>query len=166
MDADELIASLGLLPHPEGGFYKETYRSDAIIPPEGLDARYGGGRHVCTGILYLLREGDVSRLHRIRQDEMWHCYLGGPLRLVMLGEHAPVDEVLLGGDIRAGQQVQFVVPGGVWFGATPARGAGFCLVGCTVAPGFEFEDFEMGRRASLERMFPHALEMIREFCPE
>ena len=166
MDADGLITSLGLLPHPEGGFYRETYRSAAIIPAEGLDARYGGRRHVCTGILYLLREGDTSRLHRIRQDEMWHSYLGGPLRLAMLGGDAPAREVLLGSDIRAGHEVQFVVPGGVWFGATPAADAGFCLVGCTVAPGFEFEDFEMGSRASLERMFPQAKEMIREFCPE
>ena len=122
-------------------------------------------RPVSTAILFLLRAGQYSRLHRIRQDELWHFHLGGPLRLVWIDKVGRAREVILGPDIFNGQALQFAVPGGQWFGATPAPGSGFSLVGCTVAPGFDFTDLQMARRHELERRFPLALDCIREFCP-
>ena len=98
-----------------------------------------------------------SRLHRIRSDEIWHFYLGGPLRLAMIHPDGKTDEIILGQDIAAGQTLQYVVPAGVWFGATPCAETDFSFVGCTVAPGFDFADFEMGKRESLKSAYPKAV---------
>ena len=162
MDSSLLIEHFGMLPHPEGGFYRETYRSAGHIPASGLPESFAGSRAFSTAILFLLRGGERSRLHRIRQDEVWHFYLGGPLRLVMLEEQG-ARSVILGPDVLAGQMVQFTVPAGFWFGAAPCEGTTFALTGCTVAPGFDFADFELGQREELEREFPGARECIREF---
>ncbi len=163
MDVAALIERLGLAPHPEGGFFRETYRSAAEIPAGALPACYGGSRAFSTGILYLLRQGERSHLHRIHQDEMWHFYLGGPLRVVSLGQGGRED-VVLGADLLAGHRLQHVVPGGSWFGAAPLPGTLFSLVGCTVAPGFDFKDFTLARRERLETLFPADLDVVREFC--
>ena len=166
MTERDLIDSLELIPHPEGGFYRETYRCAESVPQCGLPDRFRGTRSFSTAILFLLRAGDCSRLHRIQQDEIWHFYLGGPLRLVMITPEGHVREVILGQEISGGQKLQYAVPAGCWFGARPCEGAAFSLVGCTVAPGFSFEDFEMGSRSELVRLFPHAEALIRAFCPE
>lgn len=163
MTAMEIVAHFKMSPHPEGGFYKEIYRSSDIIAQSALPAGYTGDRVFSTSIIFLLRQGEYSHLHRIQQDEIWHFHLGGPLRLVSLSPEAHQHETLLGTDFTQGQHVQSVVPGGYWFGATPAPGVDFTLVGCTVAPGFDFADFEMGDRQWLEQTFPTALQMIREF---
>lgn len=169
MNAETLIAHLNLAPHPEGGFYRRTYSSPGNIPQAALPCGFRGARAFSTAILFLLRKGDYSRLHRIRQDELWHFYLGGPLRLALLeakGSKAEAQEVLLGQNPLAGQRQQFAVPGGSWFGATPCPGSAFSLVGCTVAPGFDFADLELGSREKLLAAFPKAADCIREFCPE
>ena len=163
MTALELVRHFAMRPHPEGGFYVETYRSSGIIPGSALPAGYTGSRNYSTAILFLLRQGEYSRLHRIRQDEIWHFHLGGPLRLACIAPDGQSEERLLGMDIRNGQLLQSVVRAGCWFGATPAPGADFALVGCTVAPGFDFADFEMGHAAELEALFPSAHACIREF---
>ncbi|MEG2140827.1 MAG: cupin domain-containing protein, partial [Bilophila sp.] len=147
----------------EGGFYAETYRSAGTIPHSVLPKEYRGDRAFSTAILFLLRQGEYSHLHRIRQDEIWHFHMGGPLRLVSLSPEGEARETLLGTDLARGQQVQSVVRGGCWFGATPAPGVDFALVGCTVAPGFDFADFEMGERHQLEQTFPAAHTLVREF---
>lgn len=162
----DLIDRLQLTPHPEGGFYRETYRCEENIPQSGLPDRFHGTRSFSTAILFLLRNKDYSRLHRISQDEIWHFYLGGPLRLVMISPKGTVDEIILGQNVLDGQHLQYVVPAGSWFGAHPCEGSIFSLVGCTVAPGFSFEDFELGSRAELCTLFPHAAALIQEFCPE
>jgi predicted cupin superfamily sugar epimerase/alkylhydroperoxidase family enzyme len=149
-----LVEALGLAPHPEGGFYRETYRSATG------DTR---ARAASTAIYFLLPEGQVSRLHRIDADEAWHLYLGGPLDIHELdpdqpGEPARVTR--LGANLRAGERPQHVVPAGRWFGASVAPGAGFALAGCTVAPGFEFSRFELADRAALLSAFPHARETV------
>ena len=164
MNVRDIVTRFNMTPHPEGGFYTETYRSAGSIPATVLPG-CAGERSFSTAILFLLRQGEYSRLHRIRQDEIWHLYLGGPLRLVSLSARGEYREVLLGRDILGGQEVQYAVPGGCWFGATPCPGAEYALVGCTVAPGFEFADFELGERGRLEQAFPAAREIIREFTP-
>ena len=159
----ELAARLNLAPHPEGGYYAETYRAAGVIPASALPPQFAGGRNYSTSILYLLTEGDKSRLHRIRQDEVWHFHLGGPLRLVMIFTDGYFREVILGPDIMSGQRPQFAVPAGCWFGAAPLTGAGYCLMGCTVAPGFDFADFELADGPALAASFPAHAGLIAEF---
>lgn len=160
---EDVIAKLGLLVHPEGGFFRETYRSGGQIPASALPSVFQGARTYSTSILYLLPEGRKSGLHRIKQDEVWHYHLGGPLRLFMISPQGETEEIILGPDIMAGQHLQFTVPAGYWFGAKPRPGAGYCLVGCTVAPGFEFADFEMASEAELKKAFPALYGVISEF---
>lgn len=163
MNAPELVRHFGMSPHPEGGFYRETYRSAGSIPAEALPSAFSGARSYSTAILFLLRQGDVSRLHRIRQDELWHFYLGDPLRLVMISPEGRPEEVVLGQDVTRGQHLQWAVPAGYWFGAAPAPESAFSLIGCTVAPGFDFADFELGEREALLRLFPDARELVERF---
>lgn len=142
-------------PHPEGGFYKQTYRSKEMLP--SLD------RHCSTAIVYLLRKGERSVFHRIKSDEMWHFYLGGALRLVGIDENGASYEVKIGNNLEAGEKLQHVVPAGHWFAATPAEGSEFSFVGCTVSPGFDFADFEIGSRESLLKLYPAAKNLIDRF---
>lgn len=161
--AEALRAHFGLKPHPEGGHYLRTYASSGRIPAQALPAPFGGERLYSTAIVYLLEAGQKSHLHRIRQDELWHFHLGGPLRLVMISPGGKAAEILLGPEVLVGQRVQFAVPAGFWFGATPAPGAAYSLVGCTVAPGFDFADFELAERAALQNQFPRLEQLIAEF---
>jgi predicted cupin superfamily sugar epimerase len=150
---DSLIERLRLLPHPEGGWYRESYR--AAAPP--------GTRAASTLIYYLLPQGAVSRLHRIDADEGWHLYLGGPLEIHELDDRdvdAAPRVTILGSDLAAGHHPQHVVPAGCWFGAAVAPGAPYALVGCSVAPAFEFGGFELGDRRMLLERFPRARDVI------
>lgn len=151
---EDLIRRLRLEPHPEGGYFRETYRSPLTtrVPQ--------GERSASTAIYFLLKEGQVSRLHRIKSDELWHFHAGGPLTVAAILPGGGTLEAVLGPDPSAGHVYQHAVPAGSWFGAWPAAGAGFSLVGCTVAPGFDFEDFELGRRGELLRIFPAAAGLI------
>lgn len=163
-DAAALARHFNMQPHPEGGYFVETYRSTGLIPAQALPEKFGAQRVYSTTILYLLEGGDKSCLHRIRQDEGWHFYLGGPLRLVIISPAGDLQEIRLGQDILAGEQVQYTVPAGYWFGATPLPGAAYSFVGCTVAPGFEFADFELGKTDELTELFPHLQDVIRRFA--
>ena len=148
--AEEIIATLGLTPHPEGGFYRETYRAAGRF----------GRHHFATAIYFLLPRGYKSALHRIKSDEVWHHYLGGPLHVAEITPQGLVKDTLIGSDLAAGERPQYVVEAGHWFGSYPDGSSDFALVGCTVSPGFEFSDFEMGRRDELLRAFPHARDLI------
>lgn len=158
---NDLIELYSLEPHPEGGYFRETYRAQGKIPDEYLSG-YEGERCRATAILFLIPEGNKSRLHRLKSDEIWHFYIGGPLILVQISPKGEVEEVMLGKDVMAGQKVQHVVPAGYWFGAYPCDGSKYSFVGCTVAPGFEFADFEMGNREELLTQFPHARDVIQK----
>lgn len=150
----DLIRELGLTPHPEGGFFRETYRA------EHCDA---GGRSASTLIYFLLLRGQVSKLHRIDADEGWHLYLGGPLWVHELDEgapDAPPTSTTLGTDVSRGERPQHVVRAGRWFGAELAPQAEFALVGCSVAPAFEFSRFELAERATLRARFTGAAALI------
>jgi predicted cupin superfamily sugar epimerase len=131
MTADEVAALLGLHPHPEGGFFRETFRDSA-----------GGGRGASTAIYYLLRDGEVSAWHRVRDAaEVWHHYAGAPVELTLSVDGRSVEALRLGSGLAAGERPQAVVPAGAW--QTARAAGGWALVGCTVAPGFEFSSFEM-----------------------
>lgn len=154
--AREWIDRLELEPHPEGGFYRETYRAPLQIEP----ASHPAARTASTAIYYLLRENDVSTFHRLLSDEVWHHYAGGSLTVHTLSESNGYQALHLGLDLAAGQRPQAVVPGGVWFGATVDAGSPYVLTGCTVAPGFDFADFEMAQREDLMESFPMQAEII------
>lgn len=156
VSARELVELYGLQPHPEGGYYRETYRSAGKLAQSALPAHYSGDRAFSTAIYYMLTEGSRSRFHRLGSDEFWHFYLGGPIVLAMLSAKGPARLVTLGQDVRAGQAVQQLIPAGTWFGAWLPPGVPYALVGCTVAPGFDFADFEVGGRAELLKLFPAA----------
>jgi predicted cupin superfamily sugar epimerase len=157
--AADLVAALGLLPHPEGGHYRETFRA----PPLPVDLPGRGSRAASTAIYYLLEAGDFSAFHRVRSDEVWHHYAGAPLELYTLREtpSGPEERLIrLGPDVLFGQVPQAVVEAGVFQAARPA-GSGFSLCGCTVAPGFDFSDFEIAEEGSLLALFPHSKDLIR-----
>ncbi|MCB0795913.1 MAG: cupin domain-containing protein [Flavobacteriales bacterium] len=151
----DLIEHLALLSHPEGGFYRETYRAAGSVPFEG------GTRSWCTGIYFLLTAEHVSHLHRIRQDEMWHFYAGDGLTVHELLPDGSYQRTAIGTDFAEGQVPQHVVPAGHWFGATVDAPDGYALVGCTVSPGFDFQDFELAEREEMLRQFPQHEEIIR-----
>lgn len=132
LDAEEIIALLGLAPHPEGGYYRETFRDPRLLPD---------GRAASTAIYFLLRSGEISRWHRVDAVELWHWHAGAPLALEIAAPDQPRRALVLGPNLAAGERPQHVVPAGAW---QSARSLGaFTLVGCTVAPGFTFEGFEL-----------------------
>jgi predicted cupin superfamily sugar epimerase len=134
---EEIITFYGLIPHPEGGYFQETYRS-----PESISTP-SGERSVSTAIFYLLTKGQSSRLHRIKSDEMWHFYEGDPLIVFEKEDNGLIKETVLGKDLSKNQKFQYVVPANRWFGAYLPEGSNYALVGCTVSPGFDFSDFEL-----------------------
>lgn len=147
----ELVAHFGLEPHPEGGFYRETYRSECAVQ----DGLANGTRPASTAILFLLTPDSFSAFHRLRSDELWHYYAGDPIRLQLLEDDGDWSQIDVGIAMP-----QAVVRAGVWQAAECA-GDHFSLCGCTVAPGFEFEDFELGDRGYLMHAFPEHGEMIQ-----
>lgn len=159
----QLIAALRLRPHPEGGYFRETYRAAGTIARTALPRRYPGPRRYATAILYLLPAGQRSRWHRIASDELWHFHLGGPLLIADLSPAGRARTVVLGPRIGRGQAIQHVIPAGHWFAAQPAPGTRYALVGCTVAPGFEFEDFEMADTAALRTRYPRHARLVDRF---
>jgi uncharacterized protein len=155
--AEEIIAALRLERHPiEGGFFRETYRSSGTIPASILPAGYPphSSRAFGTAIYYLLTQETFSEMHRLPTEEVFHVYLGGPVRMLQLFPDGSGQEVLLGGDILGGQEPQVIVPAGVWQGSRLEPGAEFVLLGATMAPGFDYADYERGRRADLVARYP------------
>lgn len=164
--ADDIITTLGLARHPEGGWFRESYRSSGTIPASALPRRFGGDRSYCTSIYFLLEKGDVSAFHRIRSDELWHFHAGAGLTIHVFSPTGGYRTLLVGGDPGAGESFQAVVPAGSWFGAEVTGDGEFSLVGCTVAPGFDFADFELADRETLLGLFPARGELIRRLTRE
>jgi len=191
-----IIATLSLSPHPEGGYFKRTYESSIQVRLSNLPPRFRVPRPISTSIYYLLPAGQVSRLHRIPSDEMWHFYFGDPLVVVEIRD-GTIHFTVLGHDLQGGQVPQYVVSGGVWFGAFPLfdfpsllglpeptlkilqnqllnhQTHAFALVGCTVSPGFCFDDFEVSgpqQRVEWEKLevFSRSAEgqtLLERLCP-
>lgn len=163
MKLSKLIANLQLEPHPEGGYYRETYRSEGIIPAQALDKDFEGSRNYATAIYFLLTEGNFSAFHRVKQDEMWHFYRGAPIELYEITREGNLIRTLIGSEVQNGHKLQYLVPGGHWFASRVLSGAGdYSLAGCTVSPGFDFKDFEMAERSDLLNTYPAHKTIIEE----
>jgi len=158
-DAAYWINQLGLEPHPEGGCFKEIYRSEATVPGEALPG-YDGPRNLGTSIYFLLQDEEFSALHRIKQDELWHFYAGSTLTVHVIDVAGRYSPIRMGPDPEAGECVQALVPGGSLFGASVDGSRGYALVGCTCIPGFDFADFEMLGRDELLGRYPQHKELI------
>ena len=152
--AEYWINHLHLNAHPEGGFYKETYRSKDFIPGTIGPGNAEGTRNISTAIYFLLRSGDRSAFHKIKSDELWHFHAGSSLVIYALNDIAGLTAHRLGLDLEKGDQPQVVIPADTWFGAMLEEENSFSLASCTVAPGFDFRDFEMAEKQKLSQEFP------------
>lgn len=160
----ELVERFQLLPHPEGGYYAETYRSDEEMAQACLPARFRGGRVFATAIYFLLEQGNFSAFHRIQSDECWHFYTGQSLLVHVIHPDGAYKLVKLGSNLLAGEVFQAVVPAGSWFASETAPGGQYSFVGCTVAPGFDFADFELAEAGRLAELYPEHQLLIRRLC--
>ncbi|HEY4380848.1 MAG TPA: cupin domain-containing protein [Acidobacteriaceae bacterium] len=164
MTADEVKKILGLIPHPcEGGCYIRTYESGELFPPTALaSGRYPSARHTGTAIYYLLEPTTFSEIHRLRSDEIFHFYAGDPVEMLQLHANGRGEVIRIGNRIDQGERPQVVVPRDVWQGSHLAPGGEWGLLGCTVSPGFEFEDYESATREQLSSGWPEYVELIRQ----
>ncbi|GAB2831871.1 cupin domain-containing protein [Ferruginibacter profundus] len=160
----QLIQQYNLQVHPEGGWYKETYKSKAVIAANALPQGFSGDRAFSTAIYFLLEAGNFSAFHRIKSDECWHFYTGDPLLVYIIQQDGQLDIIKLGSDFTNGELFQYVVPANCWFASRPAPQSRFCLVGCTVAPGFDFADFELADANTLAKSYPAHTVIIQELC--
>jgi predicted cupin superfamily sugar epimerase len=160
VDAQTWIDLLRLQKHPEGGYYRETYRSPELIARDCLPLRFAGDRCFSTAIYFLLAGEDYSALHRIKQDELWHFYDGSRLTVHVLTKNGDYSLTQLGRRVEAGEVLQAVVEAGCVFGATVDEPGSYALVGCTVAPGFDFADFELPGREQLLHQYPQHSGLI------
>ena len=158
-----IIEQFKLEPHPEGGFFKETYRSNGKIPSNALDPDIEGERNYCTGIYFLISSSDFSAFHKINQDEMWHFYEGSPVKIHMLSPNGDYSFAMVGNQYDKGQVPQFTVPAKYWFAAEVMESDSFSSVGCTVSPGFDFKDFVLPSRKILIDLFPQYEALISKF---
>ena len=158
------VRHLKLQPHPEGGFYKETFRSAELISKDALPERFTGSRCFYTAIYFLLEQGNFSAFHRIQSDECWHFYAGDPLQIHIIHTDGNYTSILLGNQPDKGEQFQAMVPAGAWFASETAQGGSYSLVGCTVSPGFDFTDFELADADTLSAMYPDKEVLIRRLC--
>ena len=156
---EKLVKNLDLLPHPEGGFYKEVYRSENMIPQNALKG-FSGDRSFCTSIYFLLTSENFSAFHRIKQDEIWHFYEGSPLFVHVIDENGNYTRHTVGMNLEKGELPQLVVPAGCWFASSVKEEKNYSFVGCTVAPGFDFDDFELAERDKLIEEYPDLGEVI------
>lgn len=167
MTAQQVIDFFKMKPLPrEGGYYVEAYRSDDKIAAEALGQRYRGHRNFSSAILYLLTADTFSALHRLRSDEVFHFYLGDAVTMLQLHPGGTSEVVILGQDIFAGQRLQVTVPHDTWQGCMLNKGGKFALMGTTVAPGFDYDDFELGGREQLQRQYPNQHELIGKLTAE
>ena len=157
------ITYLQLKPHPEGGYYAETYRSTGNIPVSVLPG-FNDNRSFSTAIYYLLEQGGFSAFHHIKSDECWHHYAGDTLLIHVLYNNGDYTCIKLGQAINKQERLQFVVPANTWFAAECSANSRFVLCGCTVAPGFDFADFEMAEKELLIKSFPLHHEIISKLC--
>lgn len=154
-EAAMLVRKLVLEKHPEGGYFKQTYRSDTIVNIEGYD----GQRNISTAIYYMLVGEQFSAFHRIRSDEIWHYYAGGPIILYAIDNESKLSRTKIG---KSGMP-QAVIKAGTWFAAALESRKSYCLLGCTVSPGFDYRDWERGKRDELASMYPKHKKLIDRY---
>lgn len=155
----EWVDALHMQAHPEGGYYAEVYRSQGQIPQNALPEQFSGPRNYGTSIYFLLGPEDHSAFHRLQADEIWHFYAGGRLEVYVIHPNGNLQTLVLGNASEKGEVFQAVVPAGTWFAAQPVAGT-YSLVGCTMAPGFDFEDFELAAKDDLSQEYPQHADLI------
>jgi hypothetical protein len=156
---EELIKLLGLTPHPEGGYFKEVYRSGEILPHSSIPIRYQTDRNISTSIYFMLCQNQISHFHRLQSDEVWHFYKGSSIILHCLDERG-YSKMVIGNNIVAGEKPQYIIRNGTWFAAEVEDKSSYSLIGCTVAPGFDFADFELANGDSLVKIYPAYKDII------
>lgn len=154
-EAARLVKKLGLEKHPEGGYFRQTYRSDMIVNVAGYD----GPRNISTAIYYMLVGNQFSAFHRIRSDEIWHHYAGGSITLYTIGNNGKLSRIKIG----RGETPQAAIKAGTWFAASLNSKRSYCLLGCTVSPGFHYRDWELGKRGDLVRTYPQHKKIIERY---
>jgi len=161
MSAEQIIAALNLRPHPlEGGYFRETYRSEETVAAAALPPRYAADKQFGTAIYYLLTPATYSEMHRLPTDEIFHFYAGDPVEMLQLLPDGTSRIMVLGPNVLAGQQPQLVVPRGVWQGSRLVPGGRFALLGATMAPAFDYRDYEAGQREQLVRQYPDRVDLL------
>ena len=155
------IENLNLLPHPEGGYYKETYRSELSVQLENVDPNLEGERSLCTGIYFLLEKENFSAFHRIKSDELWHFYGGDPITIHMIDNRGNYFSQDVGSELENGEVLQYLVPANTWFASEVKKERDYALVGCTVSFGFDFKDFEMADKSLLNEFPAHKQVLSR-----
>ncbi len=158
----EIVKKLQMNPHPEGGFYKETYRSKKSVPQKVLGNEFEGERNYCTAIYFLLTSENFSAFHRIKQDEIWHYYEGSSLYVHVIDLNGEYKRYAVGMDLDHGELPQLIVPAGCWFASSVKNNSSYSLVGCTVSPGFDFDDFELAQRKELIQEYPKYEDVITQ----
>lgn len=161
MTANYFVKHLGLLPHPEGGYYRETYRSQGTLAA-GSIKEFMGERNYATAIYFLIEKNNFSALHKIKSDETWHFYAGDALEVIEISNDGELKSTWVGNQLENGQLFQYTVKANTWFGSRVQGSGEFSLVGCTVAPGFDFKDFEMADRVKLLNRFPQHEQIIKQ----
>ena len=162
MSAKEIINHFNLTEHPEGGFFKEVYRSKEEILSKNLDERFIGNRNYCTSIYFLLTSEKFSAFHKINQDEIWHFYKGSSLKLHLISPEGAYSFIIIGDDFINNEVFQFTVPANYYFAAEVINKNTFSFVGCTVSPGFDFRDFKLPSCKELTEEFPNHREIIKK----
>ncbi|PKL85040.1 MAG: hypothetical protein CVV22_09875 [Ignavibacteriae bacterium HGW-Ignavibacteriae-1] len=158
--ASEYIKALNMQKHIEGGYYVETFRSQYSVPSENLTDRISGNRNLMTSIYFLLEGNDISKLHKVLGDEIWFFHDGSAAIIEIINPNGKLEKKILGTDVKLGQMPQISIPADTWFTAKIADDDSFVLIACTVAPGFEYDDFELANPEKLTREFPHLKEFI------
>lgn len=162
-DATYWIDKLRLSRHVEGGAFSEVYRSDLVLQRKSLPLFFQGDRNAATHIYFLLKQGEFSAFHRIAADELWHFYAGDPLLVYEIMHNGLLATHRLGNDPEKGESFHAVIRAGNWFASAPAEAGEYALAGCTVAPGFDFADFELADREMLMAQYPEYGDLIRKF---
>jgi uncharacterized protein len=160
LNADYWINKLQLQAHPEGGYFREIYRSEEEINQGSLPDRYNGKRNLSTSIYFLLKGNDRSLFHKLVSDEIWHFYCGSPLTVFIIDENGKLKKLKLGNNFESGEQFQIIIKKNQWFGAEINDKKLYTLIGCSVSPGFDFNDFELGERTKLLKLYPEHKKVI------
>ena len=165
-DKQYYIEKLGLSPHPEGGYYKETFQSAEVTSDQELSVNFEGTRKLYTSIYFLITSHNVSHFHRLKSDELWYYHAGSPLSIHIIDENGNYKEIKLGIDLDKGEVPQALVPKNTIFGSTVRGDDSFSLVGCMVSPGFEFKDFELFTQQELLQKYPQHKNIIMKMAYE
>ena len=164
LPAEKWIQELNLKPHPEGGFFAETYRSGIEVNQKELPRGFSGNRRLATSIYYLLRSGEISRLHRLRSDEIWYYHYGSSLKLILIDKEGKKKSRILGPRVDKAEHLQVLIPAGTIFAAEILESNSYSLFGCVVAPGFDFADFELFEKDDMLQAYPNLSDVIEKYC--